>query len=114
MAVAGAWALGASGCSHVSRAIEIASSAWNCPKDQIKVISESSEDRGPPPPDVAADLRLLAAWEKQGDPDARNYVLSGCGETATLSCRYVDTVKYHLWGCEAPSWHPVSTENGGK
>ncbi len=104
-AAAGVWALGASGCSHLSRAIDVASTAWSCPKDQIKVISVSGEDRGPPPPDVAADVRQLAIWQKQGDPDARNYVLSGCGETATVSCHYVDNVRTILWGCEAPSSH---------
>jgi hypothetical protein len=113
-AAAGVWALGASGCSHLGYAIDVASSAWSCPKDQIKVISVSGEDRDPPRPDVAADERQLAIWQKQGDPDARNYVLSGCGETATVSCHYVDTKKYILWGCDVPSSHRGLAEDGKK
>ena len=52
-----------------------------------------------------ADPARLAVWRKQADPDARNYLLSGCGETGTVSCTYASSGSEEWFGCDAPPTH---------
>jgi hypothetical protein len=100
--------LGDAGClswTHDGHALLAASTSWNCPTDQIKILSVSGQQRDPPPADVRADPARLAVWQKKADPEARNYVLSGCGETATVSCTYVSSGSEEWFGCDAPPTH---------
>jgi hypothetical protein len=98
----------ASAC-HESGAIKVAAAAWSCPKDQITLVSEGGQQREPPPPEVAADPKRLAVWQGQADPEARTYVVTGCGHTGRVSCAYATSGQYIVWTCEGPPSIPEST-----
>ncbi|HEY1960415.1 MAG TPA: hypothetical protein VGH28_32615 [Polyangiaceae bacterium] len=107
-------------CAHESyarhAAIAAAQSDWSCPQHRLAA-SESATPQGAPAPraDIASDPERLAFWRQSHAPPEhrdRDFVVSGCGKSATYRCTWVSVASaesFESYGCVAA---PVPSPRG--